>query len=97
MPDVHHLAFLTDIQEADVFFLVDTTGSMAGELENLKTSISADVMSDVRAIVPDVWFGVGRFDDYPVDPYGWRTEVPFQLMQSMTGVNKTKVIVSENG
>jgi hypothetical protein len=85
-PTMDTLVFSTDIQKADVFFVMDTTGSMGGEITNLKSSLSSTIIPSVAAIIPDVWFGVGRFDDYPVSPYGSASsgDVVFQLLQRMT-------------
>jgi len=80
------LVFSTDIQKADVFFIMDTTGSMGGEITNLKSSLRTSIIPSVLTIIPDVWFGVGRFDDYPVSPYGssGSGDVVFELKQRMT-------------
>ncbi|MBW2261267.1 MAG: hypothetical protein JRG91_04770 [Deltaproteobacteria bacterium] len=79
------LVFSTDIKKADVFFLMDTTGSMGGAITNLRTSLSTTIIPAISAVIPDVWFGVGRFDDYPVSPYGsGGLDVVFGLMQRMT-------------
>ena len=87
-PSMDTLVFSTDIQIADVFFVMDTTGSMGGEIANLRSSLSSTIIPSVAALIPDVWFGVGRFDDYPVSPYGsaGSGDVVFQLNQRMTSV-----------
>ena len=68
-PDRDTLDFATDIRVADVYFLVDTTGSMGSSIASLRASI-ADFIPMVRAEIADVWIGVGGFDDYPVGDYG---------------------------
>ncbi|MCK9462343.1 MAG: thrombospondin type 3 repeat-containing protein [Proteobacteria bacterium] len=85
-PTMDTLVFATDIQMADVFFTVDTTGSMGGEITNLKSSLSTYIIPQIQAIIPNVWFGVGRFDDYPYSPFGDSAsgDVVFQLNQAMT-------------
>ncbi len=83
-PTMDTLVFSTDIQIADVFVLIDTTGSMGGEINNLRSSLSGTIIPGVAGIIPDVWFGVGRFDDYPVSPYGGSGDHVFQLFQRMT-------------
>ncbi len=87
------LVFSTEIQMADVFFLMDTTGSMGGAINNLKTSLSSTIIPQVDAIIPDAWFGVARFDDYPVSPYGSSGDVVFGLLQRMTD----DVVLAQNG
>lgn len=52
------------IRSADVYFLIDTTGSMAGEIDNLQTSLSTYVVPQVQARIADVQFGVGHYRDY---------------------------------
>lgn len=85
-PEMDTLVFGTDIQQADVFFLVDTTGSMGGEISNLVDSLSDYIIPEISSEISDVWFGVGGFDDYPVAPYGVPgTDLPFYLVQRMTG------------
>jgi hypothetical protein len=67
------LSFSTDLRIADVYFLMDTTGSMGGSIASLKASLSTPgtgLIDRVRAVIPDVWFGVGGFDDYAMIPYG---------------------------
>jgi hypothetical protein len=80
------LEFSTSIEKADLFFLVDTTGSMGGEITNLKDGLSTYIIPEVEAIIDDVWFAVGGFDDYPVDPYGSATssDLPFYLLTRTT-------------
>ncbi len=87
-PEMDTLTFATDLQQADVFILIDTTSSMIGEIENLQNSLTATngIMDQIGTIIPDVWFGIGHFDDYPKFPYGsggWG-DVVFQLDQRMT-------------
>jgi hypothetical protein len=83
-PTQDTLVFATDIQMADVFLLTDTTGSMYGEIDNLKSSLSGTVIPGIQALIPNVWFGVGYFDDYPYGAYGYTPDVPFGLLQIMT-------------
>jgi len=73
------LDITTQVRTADVYFLVDTTGSMGGEINNLRTALTTGtllagcgggIIGAIRCTIPDAWFGVGRHDDYPVNPYG---------------------------
>ncbi len=86
-PSESSLVFSTNIQMADVFFVLDTTGSMDGELANLKSSLSGTIIPQIESIIPDTWFGVGHHEDYPYGGafgYGAATDVPFELAQIMT-------------
>jgi hypothetical protein len=69
------LRFGTDIEIADVFMLVDMTGSMGGERQNLITGLLDVIIPGIQAEIPDVQFGVGGFDDYPYAGYGSDCEV----------------------
>ncbi len=85
------LVFSTAIPSLDVFFLMDTTGSMAPEIGNLKTALTGTVIPGIKAAVTDSQFGVGAFDDFPVSPYDAATcsgdgtpDQPFKLRQPIT-------------
>jgi hypothetical protein len=57
------LAFSANLERADVFFSLDSSLSMEGEIANLRTSLRDVVVPGVTAVIPDVWFGIGRFED----------------------------------
>lgn len=79
-PDEHTLAIKTTLSRADVGFLVDTTGTMAEELNALKAGLQ-QVIQILLLDIPDMAVGVAAFDDYPVDPYGAfaQSDLPFYL------------------
>ena len=84
-PSMDTLVFSTDLKLVDIFILMDTTGSMGGEIDNLKHRLTTYVIPGVATHIPDAWYGVGRFDDYPVPDYGDpRQDVVFELLQRMT-------------
>ena len=85
-PTEDTLSFSTDIQIADVYFLMDTTGSMGGEISNLASSLTGTVIPGIQAAIPDVWFGVGGFDDYPCCGYGDAAsgDLAYYNLQNMT-------------
>ena len=61
------LDFATDIQVADVYFLIDTTGSMGGAIANITSSLSTagtGIIDQVRASIPQANFGIGEFKDW---------------------------------
>ncbi|MBW2264250.1 MAG: hypothetical protein JRG91_19975, partial [Deltaproteobacteria bacterium] len=62
-PLVDHIVFATDIQTADVFFALSSSGSMGGEINNLRDSLATTVVPGILSEMPGVWFGVGRFED----------------------------------
>ncbi len=82
------LQFEPEVQRADILFLIDTTGSMGGEIRNLQTSLAGTV-ADIDAEIPDTAFGVARFDDFPTGSYGSarcgdEADYPFELEQRVT-------------
>ncbi|HTR52709.1 MAG TPA: hypothetical protein VMJ10_18470 [Kofleriaceae bacterium] len=78
------LDFSTAIPALDVFFIMDTTGSMTGEINNLKTELNSTVIPGIQAAVANSEFGVGYHDDFPVDTYGMSPDQPFKLVQAIT-------------
>ena len=94
------LSFSTDVQQADILFHMDTTGSMSGEISNLQGGI-LEMIDDIGAVFDDgdddddvesVAFGVSSYRDFPVDnpnsssDYGnlSRGDYPFRLDQRIT-------------
>lgn len=77
------LSFGTNIEVADVFFLIDRTGSMGGAISNVNTELRS-IATQVSALIRDVQFGVGYYQDFPVGGYGSAGDVPFQLSQVIT-------------
>ncbi|NMG07121.1 hypothetical protein [Brasilonema sp. UFV-L1] len=52
------------VPKVDVYFLADTTGSMAPAIAAVKSGIM-DVLTQIQALGSDVWFGVGDYKDFP--------------------------------
>lgn len=84
---VKPLAFSTDVPALDVFFAMDTTGSMDSYITGLQNTLSGTIIPDIQAQIPDTWFGAGGYDDFPLTPYGdfSQGDQPFYLLQEMTG------------
>ena len=53
----------------DVFMLVDLTGSFSPYLPAFKAQ-APDLMANLKSSYPDVRFGLGKFEDYPIWPFG---------------------------
>jgi hypothetical protein len=77
--EIDPLDISVQVRTADIYFLMDTTGSMGGEISRLKADLTAGtfipgcaggIIGAIRCTIPDAWFGVGQHDDYPVSPYG---------------------------
>ncbi len=78
------LSFSTNVQVADVYFLMDTTGSMASSISGLQSALTGTIIPGIAGTIPDVFFGVGRFDDYPYSPYGGGSDIAYQNLLHMT-------------
>jgi len=72
------------LQKIDVFFSVDTTGSFGEEIAAIQASIDSLIVPGVSGLVGDAAFGVGRFEDFPVAPFGLPSDTPFELIQPIT-------------
>ncbi|MBN1771399.1 MAG: hypothetical protein JXB32_09070, partial [Deltaproteobacteria bacterium] len=81
---VRPLTFGTNLQVADVYFLMDSTGSMSGSIENVVGSLSATIVPGLRAAIPDVQMGVGAFNDFPSGSYGDGADQPYWHDQDIT-------------
>ena len=57
------------LQRVDVGVVIDTTGTMGGEINDLRTGIGS-VLTSLGGEIPDVGTGIAGHDDYPLDPYG---------------------------
>ena len=87
------LDFGTKIPALDVFFLMDTTGSMAGEISNLQGALTGTVVPGIQAAVTNSAFGVGALEDFPLSPNGnpagsgcgdGTADQPFKLRTAIT-------------
>ena len=91
------LYFNSELQIADVFFLMDRTGSMDEEAANLENSLRT-IISEIKQAIPNIGIGVGHFEDFPKDCcacggcsgsvlgacYGTEGDTPFELIQEIT-------------
>ncbi|MBP6786310.1 MAG: VWA domain-containing protein [Candidatus Promineofilum sp.] len=74
------------IDKGDVMFVFDLTGSMDDELSQAQSAAS-QIMTDIVTEMPNTWFGVASFLDYPgyysypgyADSYGDESDVPWVL------------------
>ncbi len=74
-----------EVGRADVVFLVDTTASMQDEIDQIRRQLRDRLVPAIREEIPDSEFGVGTFEDFPVQPYGDpREDDPFTLNLPMT-------------
>lgn len=68
----------------DVHFSIDTTGSFGGEIDALQRDLSSRIIPTLEERVTDIAFGVSRFEDFPLRPYGSEGDSPFQLLAPMS-------------
>ena len=74
------LEFGTNIKQVDVAFAMDTTGSMQGSINNLKTALSGTLLADLQAAIPNVGLAIVDYRDYPVSPFGSKASAGFPLL-----------------
>lgn len=81
------VSFSAQILSADVFFLVDVTGSMGEEIAQIRTQLRERIIPGLAAAIPDVRFGVGYFADFPLPDlnYGEADDDLFRLLSPSTG------------
>ena len=84
------LAFSTNIQNADLGFVIDTTGSMGPKITSLESSLSS-LASGLKAAVPSVAMGVADFKSWPCSPDGTTAEgdYPWKLDNRIITVSTT--------
>ncbi|MBZ0122248.1 MAG: hypothetical protein K8H88_34965, partial [Sandaracinaceae bacterium] len=81
---IEELQINQQVGSLDVFFSIDTTGSFGGEIDNLQSELRGRVIPTLRERIDDVAFGVGRFEDFPVEPWGAAGDRPFRLLTAIT-------------
>jgi hypothetical protein len=81
------LALSTKLNKGDVGFVVDTTGSMGGEIAALKSSLSSTIIPALKTRIPDLGIGVAGEDDFPYSSYGYAPagDTPFYLSGGANG------------
>lgn len=76
----------TRITQADVYFSMDTTATMGGEIDALRSSF-ASIATSLTAEIPDLAIGVGGYDDFPTGNYGAAgIDLPFYLLHRVMTV-----------
>ncbi len=53
----------------DIYFLLDLSGNLADDLDQLKAE-APGILSQLTTKYSDIRFGIGRFEDYPIPPFG---------------------------
>ncbi len=89
------LALSTTLNKGDVGFIVDTTGSMAGEIANLKSSLSSSIIPALKAKIPSLGIGVAAHDDFPYGTFGSAGDQPY-YNTSPSGFVTTDTTAAQN-
>ncbi|MGZ6090804.1 MAG: hypothetical protein ACXWUG_02220 [Polyangiales bacterium] len=64
------LELTTNIQQIDVAFVTDTTGSMGGAISNIQSNLSTTVIPALKKAIPSVGIAVVDHRDVPTGGYG---------------------------
>ena len=68
-PNLKDVFSLITAPATDIFILVDTSGSFLDDLPNFKAQ-APSIISTLKAANPNTKFGLGSFEDYPINPFG---------------------------
>ena len=69
---------VSEVQQVDVAFLIDTTGSMGSTVDAVKSEF-VSIVYDLEATIEDGQYGAGTYDDYNYSTYGSGSDQPFYL------------------
>jgi hypothetical protein len=73
--DIEKTVHLPEIPpDADVYFLVDTTGSMGSVINQIKADIGL-IIPAIQAVAPTAQFGLGQYKDFPFDVFAFQQMV----------------------
>ncbi|HSW61118.1 MAG TPA: hypothetical protein VLJ60_09975, partial [bacterium] len=92
--EIRPLDFSTDITKADILFLVDLSGSMDGEIANLKDGINNTLIGSIKSKIPDAGFGITTFEDFDSYPNDYGTRVIQTITTNETTLKNTMSSVS---
>ena len=90
------LKFSTNIKQADVAFVMDTTGSMSSAISNLKSALQGTLMAQLQAAIPNVGLAVVDFKDFGSgDP--WAVNVRQGITTNLTLAKNAVGAMSASG
>jgi hypothetical protein len=101
-PASETLDLSTNIQQADVLFVFDTTGSQSSSIKAVEMGLSG-IVGSVQAKVPNIAFGVSEFRDFTTDdPFVFKYDYRITTMSSpmsptLTGVQAAMTAVATVG
>lgn len=85
MHERREFTFSTRIRAADIFFVVDTTGSMSGTINQVRTTLSSTIIPGiVRALGPgaDARYGMAAHGDFQEGGYNYAGNI--SILQRLT-------------
>ena len=91
-PDKDTLDFATDISQADVAFLLDTTFSMNDEINAIKSSLGT-IVSQLHTEIPNIGIGVAGYEDF-LGGFGSAGDRPFYLLHRVSTVRTAAGLAS---
>lgn len=68
------ISFVAQILSADVYFLIDVTGSMGDEIEQIRSGLTSRLIPGLAEQIADVRFSIGRFADFPLPAAGYGSD-----------------------
>ncbi len=86
-PSIETLSLATNISQADVLFVIDTTGSMSSAISAIETGLSG-IVTSVQSKVSNVAFGVSEFRDFDSDdPFVFKYD--YRITSANTSMSPT--------
>jgi hypothetical protein len=82
-PITVNLSIAARVGSADVLFVMDRTGSMSEEIDNIRQSLRTVIVPGLVATIPDLYLGMVTYADFPLEPYGSADDRPFALERPM--------------
>jgi hypothetical protein len=64
----------TGVSKVDVYFLADTTGSMHGIIDSVRSGAHT-IFTELYDLELEMAFGVGNYKDFPHDPYAFQHQL----------------------
>jgi hypothetical protein len=58
------------INRIDIALVIDTTGTMASSIADIKTNLQTKIVPDLQKNIPDLAIGLAETRDYPIGSYG---------------------------
>jgi hypothetical protein len=78
------LEFSIDVSAADIYLLVDTTGTMDASITDVAAAFSTDIQPAASTAFATARFGLGHFNDFPRNPFGQTNDMPYWHMLDVT-------------